>query len=193
MHPMGAFRIPEDWLAWDRQFHDNLHLSRGELEKVKDGAGEWDTEYGQVVNAALPFEDCAAHVGGEGWGLQGDSFGDLQMRGYLSDRSKQQLEKQISEGGFAAARALPNAPSERQLDALFPRHSDAPPTIERSKAGAWDKVVITYLLWYGDYGGTAHVEFYLRSVNGHTAVLVFMHAGGQNEAIQQILQSFTWQ
>jgi hypothetical protein len=47
---------------------------------VRVGHGEWDSEYASVVNASLPFEDCAAHVGGEGWGWQGLSFGDLQVR-----------------------------------------------------------------------------------------------------------------
>ena len=60
----------------------------------------------------MPFEDCAVHVGGEGWGAEGGSFGDLQMRGYLSDQSKLLLEKRISERGIAAARALTNVPDQ---------------------------------------------------------------------------------
>ncbi len=147
---------------------------------MKDGAGEWDTEYGKVVNAALSFDDCSVHVGGEGWGAESGSFGDLQMRGYLSNLTEKQLEKQISENGFAAAAALR-------------KDAGAHPVIERNKVGEWDRIVITYLLWYGDYGGMGHVEFYLRSLNEHTAVLVFMHAGGQEGTIQQMLQSFSWQ
>jgi hypothetical protein len=41
---------------------------------VRFGHGEWDSEYASFVNASLPFEDCAAHVGGEGWGWQGVFF-----------------------------------------------------------------------------------------------------------------------
>jgi hypothetical protein len=72
LHPSDvSFQIPNDWLDWNAQFHNNFHLTHGELKKVRFGAGEWDYEYGAVVNSALPFEDCAAHVGGEGWGREG--------------------------------------------------------------------------------------------------------------------------
>jgi len=181
MYPTGAsFRIPEDWLDWNREFHNNLHLSRHELDKVKDGAGEWDTEYGKVVNASLSFDDCSVHVGGDGWGADGGSGGYLQMRGYISDAGRRELEKQIFKSGFTAARVLH-------------KDFDTHPTIEKSTEGEWDKIVITYYLWYEDYGGTGHVEFYLRTAKGHSAVLVFMHAGGQGQAIQQLLHSFSWE
>ncbi len=68
LHPSDAtFQIPQDWLDWNAEFHNNLHLTHRELRKVRIGFGEWDYEYARVVNAALPFEHCAAHVGGEGW------------------------------------------------------------------------------------------------------------------------------
>jgi hypothetical protein len=69
LHPSDiTFQVPQDWFDWDAQFHNNLHLSHRELRSVRVGHGEWDSEYGSVVNASLPFEHCAAHVGGEGWG-----------------------------------------------------------------------------------------------------------------------------
>jgi len=68
LHPSGVtLNVPQQWLEWDERFHNNFHLTRDELEKVHNGEGQWDTEYAKVVNAALPFTDCAAHVGGEGW------------------------------------------------------------------------------------------------------------------------------
>lgn len=71
LHPSDvSFQIPQDWLYWNTEFHNNFHLTHRELEKVRFGAGEWDSEYGDVVNSALPFEFCAAHVGGEGWGRE---------------------------------------------------------------------------------------------------------------------------
>jgi len=183
LSPIGAsFRIPEDWLEWNRQFHNNLHLSRRELEKVKEATGEWDTEYSKVVNASLPFDHCSVHVGGEGWGAKGVSFGDLQMRAYVSDQSEMELEKRISEHGFTAAKAVR-------------KDSDAEAKIAADKVGEWDRIIITYCLWYGDYGGSGQVEFYISSFNGHTAVLVFMHARGaeQDKTVRQILGSFSWQ
>src|SRR4051794_12982079 len=40
------FQIPQDWLEWDFQFHNNLHLSHRQLRSVRVGHGEWDSEYG---------------------------------------------------------------------------------------------------------------------------------------------------
>jgi hypothetical protein len=77
-----TFQVPQDWLDLDAQFDNNLHLGHRELRSVRIGHGEWDSEYGSVVNASLPFDDGAAPVGGEGWGRQGVSFGDLQVRAY---------------------------------------------------------------------------------------------------------------
>ena len=69
LKPSGAeFEIPEAWLAWHAQFKNNLHLTRAELEKVKNAEGDWDKEYAEVLNAVIPFARCAVHVGGEGWG-----------------------------------------------------------------------------------------------------------------------------
>jgi hypothetical protein len=55
---------------------------------VEIGAGEWDTEYAKVVNSAMGFQDCVAHVGGEGWGKDGSWFGDVQLRVYLTPISE---------------------------------------------------------------------------------------------------------
>jgi hypothetical protein len=80
LHPSGTtFEIPASFLKWHKQFKNNLHLSRAELQKVERGAGDWDTEYAKVINAVLPFDKCAVHIGGEGWGRDAVSFADLQM------------------------------------------------------------------------------------------------------------------
>src|SRR5437016_455902 len=83
LHPSEArFNIPADWLTWYNKFHNNLHLNAKELESVRVGQGEWDTEYALVVNSALSFQTCTAHVGGEGWGKKSSSFADVQLRVY---------------------------------------------------------------------------------------------------------------
>jgi hypothetical protein len=179
MQPSGAsFQIPADWT----HSSNTLHLTSAELEKVRKGTGEWDTEYAKVVNAGLPFEDCAVHAGGEGWGANGASFGDLQMRGYVSRRNGAEIERRIAGRGFSAAR---NLPSKNASGAVI--HED--------DEGAWHRIAISYDLSYSDYGGKANVEFYI-SVHGNwTVVLVFMHAdtGKQDSTIRQIVQSFSWQ
>ena len=61
LHPVPvSFRMPREWLDWEMQFHNNVHLSRTELSTVEHGKWEWNTEYAAVVNSALAFEDCAA-------------------------------------------------------------------------------------------------------------------------------------
>src|SRR3972149_6742452 len=92
LHPSGiTLQIPQDWLEWNAEVHNNLHLTHRELRKVRRGHGEWDYEYARVVNAVLPFEHCAAHVGGEGWGWDAVSFGDVQLRAYVTSLTAQEI------------------------------------------------------------------------------------------------------
>jgi hypothetical protein len=40
LHPSGiTFQVPQDWLEWDAQFHNNSHLSHRELRRVRIGHG----------------------------------------------------------------------------------------------------------------------------------------------------------
>jgi hypothetical protein len=180
LHPSDVnFQIPQDWLYWNTQFHNNLQLTHCELRKVRFGAGEWDSEYGEVVNSALPFEYCAAHVGGEGWGREGVSFGDLQMRAYVMDLDSQEIFKRIAGPALATAKKLASggfgAPGQVQSTS--------------GEGGPWQWAVIRYSLFYGDYGGTANVEFFVRPVSRYQLVVVFM--GSNEKEKQEILKSFT--
>jgi hypothetical protein len=183
LHPSDIiFQVPQDWLDWDAQFHNNLHLSHRELRSVRTGHGEWDSEYGSVVNASLPFEHCAAHVGGEGWGWQGASFGDLQVRAYITSLSRDDVLLRVKTQSLKVAQSI----AERQGGfaaggrALF----------STSTQQEWQHATITYPLWYGDYGGTAPIDFYVRDVGRYRLVLVFMGRGGENEK-DSILNSVT--
>jgi len=165
LHPSEVtFQIPRDWLDWDAQFHNNLHLTHGQLRSVRLGHGEWDSEYGEVVNSALPFEDCAVHVGGEGWGWSGVSFGDLQVRAYLSERRTHQILSAISTQGFKTAQRIADSAS-----------------LSSSMNDKWQHVEISYPLWYGDYGGTARIKFYVQDIGRYRLVMVFMGGSNQNE------------
>jgi hypothetical protein len=167
-----SFQIPQDWVYWNTESHNNLHLSHRELLKVRFGAGEWDSEYGDVVNRALPFEYCAAHVGGEGWGREGVSFADLQLRAYVTDLSSEEILRRISGPAFATAKKLS---TQVQTDV--------------GEEGPWRRAVIRYSLFYGDYGGIANVEFYLRPVSKYQLVMVFM--GNVEKEKRQVLDSVT--
>ena len=182
LHPTGiTLRLPSQWLQWFDKFHNNIHLTRDQLEKIENGDGEWDTEYAKVVNAALPFTDCVAHVGGEGWGREGASFGDIQLRIYLTDFKEQEVLARIHGAALQTARTvarpLPNLPAGLAPDT----------SLKDAKESQWGESVIQYPLWYGDYGGVAHVRFYMSTVGGETLVLVFM--GGENGQVQDIVRS----
>lgn len=180
LHPSDvSFQIPQDWLYWNTEFHNNLHLTHRELAKVRFGAGEWDSEYGDVVNSALPFEYCAAHVGGEGWGREGVSFGDLQLRAYVTDLSSEEILMRISGPAFATAKKL----SSWDFSGRGQVQTDV------GEEGPWRRAVIRYSLFYGDYGGIANVEFYLRPVSKYQLVMVFM--GNVEKEKRQVLDSVT--
>jgi hypothetical protein len=179
LHPSDTiFQIPQDWLYWDTEFHNNIHLTHRELTKVRFGAGEWDTEYGDVVNSALPFEYCAVHVGGEGWGREGVSFGDLQLRAYVTNLSSAEILRRISGPAFATAKRV----SSQMFHAPVVQ-------IDSGQEGEWQRAVIQYDLFYGDYGGRANIEFYIKQVSQYELVMVFM--GNVEKEKRQILDSVT--
>jgi hypothetical protein len=174
LHPSDIiFQVPQDWLEWDAQVHNNFHLNHRELRSVRIGHGEWDSEYGSVVNASLPFDDCAAHVGGEGWGWQSVSFGDLQVRAYVTSLSADDVLLRVKTQGFRAAQDIAWGQDGFAAGgkAIF---SD-------STEKGWQHATISYPLWYGDYGGTAPIDFYIRNAGRYRLVLVFMGWGRENE------------
>jgi hypothetical protein len=164
--------VPQAWLDWQGEFHNNFHLTRWQLHKVRRGFSEWDSEYAQVTNAVLPFEMCAVHAGDDGWGFSGSSFIGLQMRVYVGDWIPADLRNKVGTDGLAVAnRVAKNG---------------------RTAAGTqaeWQRDTISYEVFYGDYGGTANVDFYSRARAGKTVVFVFMYAQEHADTIKHILES----
>jgi hypothetical protein len=207
--PLGlSFPIPQPWLGWNNSYHNNLHLTDEQLAAVKTAEmADWDPEYSLVVNAVLPFERCALHAGGEGWGREGVSYADLQMRVYVLDEVPEKVEARVASAGVQAVRtlftprrvasrlsSLPPQPGNRPE---LPKEPDEPPKgmkvpIERSNRDGWQQVALSYDLFYGDYGATARVDFRLRRMGNRTVAVVFMHTNVNNQAptIRAILGSF---
>jgi|GEM_PF-2839244 len=177
----ASFDVPTDWVDWYQRFHNNFHLSAGELAQVKDGYGEWDTEYAEVVNSVLSFDDCSAHVGGEGWGKEGVSFADVQLRVYETSLSEDEVHQAASAKGLFTAQKVGKEASSSTTFA----------------DGPWHRTTITYSLFYGDYGGTARIDFYTRTIQGRSLVLVFMYCDtnrfGEIDEVAGILRSFQLQ
>lgn len=174
----ASFQIPPAWLDWHRKYHDNVHLSARDLAKARVANGEWDNEYADIINALLPFNNCVAHVGAEGWGPNGYSFSDVQMRVYLVDLSPNQISQRVARHG--PSRALRFAKKAAVTCASFDH---------------WQRVTLSYPLWYTDYGGTANIDVFSRAIGNQTAVLVFMYAEPTPEMrreVATIVQSFRW-
>jgi hypothetical protein len=179
LHPSEvAFDVPADWISWYGEFHNNIHLSGEELASVREGHGaEWATEYAKVVNSVLPFRDCVAHVGGDGWGLEGGSYAAVHLRVYVTDMTQDDIKKRVSMQGLNAARKV------------NPQASLAP----AKEQSGWQGLSLTYNLFYQDYGGTAQIDFYVRSHRAQRIVFVFMYGSTrfrEAEEIAGILQSF---
>lgn len=174
IEPNGmTFEIPQKWLEWHIKFSNNLHLSKEELAAVKERAR--DTEYSIVVNSALPFEHCVAHIGREGWG----SYSDIQVRVYVLDSGVKELESWFEQKGLAAAQEV----------------TDGEVMVESDDSDTWKRRGLAFSLHYGDYGGTARVDMRYRRVKAHTIAFVFMYSGwlaDDQETIEDILSSFNY-
>ena len=158
-----------------------LNLNGKDLDSVRVGQGEWDTEYAKVVNAVLPFRDCAAHVGGEGWGKNGVAWSDVQLRAYQTSLTEDQVHQSASTAGLRSARKFSKDAT------LLPFVTEEP----------WRRTTIKYSLFYGDYGGVARIDFYTRTEKGQTIVLVFMYCDSDRsramDQVGSILKSFQLQ
>jgi hypothetical protein len=180
LHPSeAAFQIPEQVFGAPLF---RAYVSRPQLESVKSPvADEWDHPYGAVVNAALPFESCAAHLGTEPFGPGAHSFADLQMRAYVVAGPSKPVLDRIANDGLAAAKG-------------FARDATATPTVS---GNAWSLTTIAYTLRFADYAGAARIDFFVREFGPQTAVLVFMHVGPNprwswTQPIAEIVDSFAW-
>ena len=68
-------------------------------------------------------------------------------------------------------------------------------SLSRSEFKNWQRVTLSYDLWYSDYGGTANVDVFSRAFGKQTAVLVFMYADSLHEPrgqVATIVKSFRW-
>lgn len=155
------FRVPAQWVRWldENETRPNMHLTPVELDSVKDAEGEWDREFALVVNAMLPFDQCVAHVGSEGWGLRGISYADLQVRVYVLTATPEAIEERARVQGAAAITSLTG--------------SLAVPQQELS--GSWRRMILRYFLMYSDYGATSIVDLRLKQAGDRVIAFAFMY------------------
>lgn len=155
------FNIPAAWVRWyeENETHPNLHLTPAQLDIVKETEGEWDREFALVVNAMLPFDQCIAHVGGDGWGPRGISYADLQVRVYVLTATPEEIEERAFSQGSVVVASLTGTP-------VVPK---------QEQVGAWRRIVFKYFRTYADYGATAIVDLRLRLMSHSTVAFAFMY------------------
>ncbi len=156
-----SFHIPQAWVEWVNQYPDkpNIHLTAEQLKNVKDAEGEWDHEYALILNEALPFSSCLLHAGSEGWGLDGTTYTDLQMRVYVVESSVHETANAINKKASQAVEKVSGQIASPQT----------------KKFGPWQNIRFDYDLKYEDYGATAEIDLYLQPSKNATIVFAFMH------------------
>ena len=166
----ATFEIPEDWTTPGLRSAKNLYLSRRELSELYWNNGA-DVEDAQVINAVLPFENCAAHFGDKDWGNY--FWNDLQGRVYVVELTPAQLAEAIETNGLAEASSVFEGAS-----------------LSFGSFGAWRKLSIEIMDAPTHFILMKRLDFYHQSFGDKTVVFVFLHAGGFDPTIEQILNSF---
>ena len=174
--PLGlSFRIPPIWLGGppssernrlcgdhpSGSVHDRIVIEPNRFAALQNPAGEWKQEFAAVVDSVMPLRALVAHLGGDPWS---GTCSALQMRVYVGDH-RERL-------------ALSQATAVRVAQRFFKpvRHT-------QRDSGEWRITTVSWDAWYHDYGGTARVEFWSRSVRGRHVVIVFLLTLGSDDQL----------
>lgn len=177
------FQVPGYWVKWyeENENYPNFHLAPSELDEVENAEGEWDKEFAMVVNSILPFNQCVAHVGREGWGSLGRSYIDLQVRAYVLTLTPEEIEKNAVSKGAKTVEGLTGKPVRPELE----------------KVEGWNRILFSYPRLYVDYSANAFVDLRVKQIKGQMIAFAFMYTdqykySGQvdlNMEIEEILES----
>jgi hypothetical protein len=176
LQPSGLrFSVPQKWVDWYKRRGNNFHLTAEQLDRVGNGAGEWDDEYARVCNAIFPFDRCAAHVGEEGWGKEGVSYADLQVRVYDLESPLEDVEEHMGQRSPTEIGRLINGSIQ----------------VKKGDNDGWRQTILSYGRFYYDYADTARVDIRIKSFGKKTIAFVFMYTGydEQQKVITDILHS----
>jgi hypothetical protein len=143
-----------------------ISYTGAKLAAVRECNREWDREFAEVANAALPFDRLAVHVGSEPF-CSGVSYTDMHVRAYVIDARPEAVVRAIGERGGAVARRLTSEVRIRDK----PMPSKWEPRVEFP---GFAHVGLSYARWYDDYGGTAHLDAFVRGVGDQTFALLIM-------------------
>lgn len=179
IEPYGAsFEFPLAWLSEEEKhrnpvgYRENLYISWKDLEKMHAINGDNEAD-AQIMNAILPFEFCAVHVGSKGWGNY--LTNDLYARMYVVDGSADDFEKLLETRGLERARSVY-------------KKADLKGIQEQKWRGR-----VMRVLEIGEHTLLSKdLSFYYQGFENKTVVFVFIHQSGWAETISDILSSFKW-
>jgi hypothetical protein len=174
----ATFEIPESWINYKPisiEPPKNLYLSWQDLNELErfdfNHPLGFDKKDAQIMRSALPFEDCAAHIGSMSWG--NGNTNDLQTRVFIVASSSQEVIEKIKNQGVSKAQSVFD---EAELVS--------------ENYGNWGKQKMHVLETGSHTLLFKDITFYHRSFGNKTVVFVFVHQSGWDEMIKKILDSF---
>ncbi|HMT07854.1 MAG TPA: hypothetical protein PKA82_07605 [Pyrinomonadaceae bacterium] len=176
----ATFAIPPSWITYQPisiEPDRNLYLSwqdLNELEKFDfNHSLGFDINDALVIRTALPYSDCAAHIGSMSWG-NGNS-NDLQVRVFVVEATSQEITDGINSQGLTKAKEVFD---EAKLKSGY--------------YGPWKKEILSVLETGSHTLLFKDLTFYHREFENNSVVFVFIHQSGWDETIQRMLTSFKW-
>jgi hypothetical protein len=133
----------------------------------------FDKEDGEVMDAVIPFEYCAAHFGDKGWG--NSNWNDIQGRVYVTNLTLDEVSEKIEKNGLDKA------------SSLFEKAS-----VESSAYKDWEHKSLNLLDAPTHFILVKEMCFYYRMFDNKTVVFIFLDAERHEKEIGFILSSFNW-
>lgn len=168
----ASFEIPKEWFDYTRE--KNIFPNCSELEKIKPTYGiEFDKEDGEVMEAVVPFKDCATHFGDKGW--NNSNWNDIQGRVYITDLTLDEISQKIEKNGLNKALSV------------FEKVE-----LKSEQYGEWKHKSLEVLDAPTHFMLYKEICFYYRTFGNKTVVFTFLHADKYEKEIDLILNSFKW-
>lgn len=167
--PSGvSFEVPESWTK--QIYKKSLFLSWDELNEVnKPAIPDFELETSAILDAVIPFDDCATHVGEKGWNI---GVVSEQLRVYISNESAETILDRIETKGLRIAK---DSFDEAKL-------------LHKPVAG-WENKSIKYVHAPSHAILIREISFYIKRQNDKSLVFVFI--GGGDDTVLATLKSLT--
>jgi hypothetical protein len=178
--PALGVRLPFPKSEFD-EFPPEVLVTPAELLGVRTSSAEWSYVYASLAESALPFEALLLQLGEESF-VTPTTFTSLTVRLYALEQSLDQVMPEATRRATAAAARIVCDPGQRPASAT-------PIETKTDTIGVWQRTVVSVRVWYGDYGGIAHVEMRAHRRAGVTLVLVAFNEAPHSAELDRIAKS----